>query len=156
MDISLEQSHGSVVAYIKSKAVAGTRAYFLKMPQSFSVPSVFFPVPGTTTYRFGLKPVFRTRFMCEAIFFGSDDWQAYENAVTVRQAMIGDGMKIPFLLEDGSEVANKYVEIDAPEIRKIEDGTFSLLFGFNIYQAPDEEEATAIVNVNIGESHKGG
>lgn len=137
MEITLEQVLGSAVRYIKDRSEEGTDLYFDDLPENFMVPSIYFPVPRTTSRKVTLDS-YLTTIRMEAWFMASKDWMAYNAAAGIRDSILLDGMCIGIVSEKGTK-AEKAFPVTNPEISRIDTGMVRLSFSAQHYFSAEPE-----------------
>lgn len=153
--ISLEQYLGSAQAYIMKHAVAGTKAYYNKVPEGFLIPSVFFPVPWTTTTKAMIGNAFTKRVHFECDFFDRDAWAANADAELVQDALQADRCIIPVLEKDGSPVGYGF-HISDLRVQQNDDGDVSMQFIFDHTTETEREKGPAVQGISLNQQKKGG
>ena len=73
MEITLEQTLASAVRYIQNRAATKQAPYFDDIPESFTVPALYFPVPQTASKKVTFS-TYLTTIRTEAWFVASTDW----------------------------------------------------------------------------------
>ena len=152
MDITLERSLTAAVRYIQDHSGEGTKLYFDEIPESFYVPSIYFPVPRTTSKKVSLD-TYRTTVCMEAWFLASEDWLAEDAAVRIRDAILLDDCKIPFVSKDGL-LLEKGFRVGEPEVKPAGDRTVKLLVNLNTYMQKARPVHPAMENINISVTGK--
>lgn len=147
MEITLERSLTAAVRYIQDHTEEGTKLYFDEIPESFYVPSIYFPVPRTTSKKVSLD-TYRTTVYMEAWFLASEDWLAEEAAVKIRDEILLNDCKIPFVGEDGA-VMRKGFRVEEPEVKPAGDRTVKLLVNLNTYMHKTKQVYPAVENIMI-------
>lgn len=120
MDVTLEQSLASAVRYIQEHDIDGARNYFDEVPESFYVPSRYFPVPNTSSRKVSLS-AYCTEITMEVWFMDRTDWEANARATAIRNQIILNRCRLPIVNSDGSYTGEK-LRVKEPELRKIDEG----------------------------------
>lgn len=124
-EIDLEQCLGSAVRFIIDSDVEGSKAYFDEVPQSFYVPSVYFPVPSVECSKVTMQS-YLNRVTFTVWFQARTDWEAEARCASVRDQLMMNNMKIPLCNKEDGSLNGKAVRVDNPIQRKIEEGIVAL------------------------------
>lgn len=131
MEATLEQSLAAAVYYIQSHTAEETALYFDRMPESYKVPSIYFPVPWTTSRKATFHS-YLTKIHMEAWFMASEDWLAYSAAADVRDSILLDNCLIGIMEETGTD-SGRSIRVDGVELRSAGTGTVRLSFSLDNY-----------------------
>ena len=119
----LEQESASVAAFIQN-VLDGVTPYYWEVPQSFMVPSVFFPTPEIDTAGDSLD-TYEMAYTWLLKFFHKTDGEAQNLARTALIAIKNARNCIPLLNEDGTKVGKSFRLLD-PSIRQVERGAWQM------------------------------
>lgn len=131
MEIALDQAMASIIRYVQDKAGEGTKFYYEDVPESFYVPSVFFPVPSTTS-KIATLSTCRITLSVDIWFMRRNNWDAYKAAMDMQNLILTDGRRIPIVAEDGT-FAGKNLLLEEVGTRKIDEGIVQLSIRANLY-----------------------
>ncbi len=137
MKITLEQSLASAVRYIQDCDEESIKVYFDEVPEDYAVPSLYFPVPQTSSRKVSLS-TYMTEITVNCRFMDVTDWRANDRATTVRDCLLLDDCVIPIVSAEG-EVAEKGLHTDQPEVRRIDEGIVQLSFPIRSYYGPGDK-----------------
>lgn len=147
MDLKLEQYLASAVRYIQLRSDVSPVLYFDNIPENFAVPSIYFPVPRTSSRRVTLQ-TYLTTIRMEAWFMASSDWLAYAAAAHIRDCILLDGCAIEIMEKDGTPTG-KGMRVTEPEISRVDEGIQKLSFELKHYLSKKEIEVVKASNINI-------
>lgn len=150
MDINLEQCLASVVRYIQLRAKNSPQLYFDDLPENFVVPSLYFPIPRSTSRRVTLQS-WLTKITMEVWFMASTDWLAYADAVSVRDCILQDECAMDIMERDGT-VSGKMVRITEPQVITQGTGIVKLSFSVKDYFAKGVDQETKANKIYISGS----
>lgn len=129
----LEQEIASIY-YFVSKVISVT-PYFKEVPEDMLVPCVFYPPPEASGKNFSLS-TYAVDFIMYAKFIDADTMEACSMALSVLQAIMAGGNKIPLYRQDGSSEGKSF-RINNPEAKKVEEGVYQLELSWKRYTAID-------------------
>lgn len=152
MDFNLEQVLASAVRYIQERTEKGTALYFDEIPESFYVPSVYFPVPRTQSQKVTLNTYLTTIYF-EAWFMASENWIAAEAAAMVRDDILLGDCGIDSVSKDGTFDKKKFRVTDVETI-PLEKGIVKLQFEIQHYFSREEIETVCNKKIRISFSAK--
>lgn len=140
MEITLEQTLASAVRYIQNRAATKQAPYFDDIPESFTVPALYFPVPQTASKKVTFS-TYLTTIRTEAWFMASTDWLAYADAANVRDCILMDDCKIDIMEKDGT-LTGKAIRVTEPSVREVDTGIVKLVFDIKNYFTAEREAGT--------------
>lgn len=142
MLITLEQSLASTIRYVQDHSDENIILYFEKIPETFAVPSIYFPVPWTESKKISLG-TYSVVVNFECWFLASTDWLAQEAADNVKYALLLDNCIIPRINLEGNAEKKGFVATE-PSTKKIGDGTVRLSFRVKQYFSKAQEAVQAV------------
>lgn len=152
MDVRLERGLRSAVKYIQDNDREGIEVYFDEIPNSFYVPSLYFPVPYSSTKKVTLTAYcITTNIQCW--FMERRDYDANVRATKVRDAVLMDGCVVPVVNEDGADTGKK-VRVTEPEIKRIDEGIIQLAFSVKEYISREAYEQRKVQGVDVNFAQK--
>lgn len=137
MEITLEQSLASVIRFIQDNTEEGTKLYFDEIPESFYVPSVYFPVPYTAGRKVTLHS-YNSTTTINCWFMERKDWDAQARASSMMDCIMLNDCVIPVVDRDGAETG-MCLRVTAIDTRRIDEGIVQLAFSFDSYFHPEEK-----------------
>lgn len=120
----LEQETASIMKFVLDRA-GNPAPYYWKVPEDFVVPAIYFPVPEINTG----GETFRTYNMDYSWYiriFHMREEDAFSLGLSVVAAIRAARNMIPLIAEDGSEIEDRWVRVDDPMMKMLEDGTAQL------------------------------
>lgn len=141
INMMLEQCLGSAVRYIQDNAGEYEALYFDDLPENFMVPSIYFPVPKTSSRKVTFQTYLTTIYM-EAWFMASADWIAYANASNVRDCLVLNDCAFNIVEKDGKALG-KGIRVDNIEVDPIGTGVVKLSFAIKDYFSKEKNELKA-------------
>lgn len=136
----IEQEMASIIRFVLD-AAENPSPYYWRMPQSFRIPSMYFPPPEITS----AGDTFTTYALTYAWYikaFGYSDGAAYELARKAMEKIRRYRNLIPLIGEDGEEDAEHYVRVDDPSVRMADTGVCTLSITFVSRRDYYTEDAT--------------
>lgn len=143
----LEQCLGSAVRYIQDNADGEPALYFDDLPEDFSVPALYFPVPTSRAKKATFDTYLNTIYF-EAWFIASTDWLAQGAAATVRDCLMLDDCCISIINKDGT-LAGKAYRTSEPETVPLDTGIVRLSFQIRNYFSKSKEAGEKVNKINI-------
>lgn len=143
----LEQCLGSLVRYIQLKIEKGTAIYLDEIPEDLFVPSLYFPIPRTTSRKVTFQSWLTTIYM-DVWFMASNNWLAYAAAAKVRDAILEGGCVIPIVDIEGTETG-KWLRLSEPEVNNQDFGVVRLTFSLKNYFKFDHASGVPVEDVKI-------
>lgn len=152
MDIMLEQCLASMVRYIQNHSGIEAAPYFDDIPENYIVPSLYFPVPRTSSKKVTFQ-TYLTKVYMETQFMASTDWLAQREAENVRDDLILDNCCVDIMNKDGT-LAGWACRISEPETSRVSAGIVRLSFQIMNYFSKEEEISDKINKINISARFK--
>lgn len=148
----LEQEIASIARFILDNAAPedGTELspYYWKVPQSFAVPAVYFPIPeidtdGDTLAHFGMDYVM---YVC---FFDRTSEDAYRYALKAVTSIRSKRNLIPLIGMDGQQLEGRWVRIDDPDLRMPDNGAAQLQIRWRSRRPYERGESVKMMTVDV-------
>lgn len=147
MDSMLEQFFASAVRYIQNHSGIDAAPYFDDIPENYIVPSLYFPVPRTSSKKVTFQTYLTTIYM-ETQFMASTDWLAQGVASNVRDCLILDDCCISIMNKDGTLTGGAF-RISELDTRRVSDGIVQLTFQIRNYFSKEKDPANKANKINI-------
>lgn len=135
----IEQELASIFGFVL-QAAGNPMPYYRNLPQDFSVPAAYFPIPEITTSGDTFND-YGAEYDWYIKFIHSETQEAYEMALNALTAIKEARNLIPLRSQDG-KLTEKGVRIKDPELRTIDDGVVQLKIRF-ISRRPYSRSATS-------------
>lgn len=139
----LEKETASIIKFVL-EASGGAKPYYNNMPESFVVPSVYFPRPdvisGNDTFS-----TYSAEYTIFINFFHSSTELAYELALPVLHKINAVLRIIPIFDENGG-VTGKFVRITNTELKKVDECAYQLQVDWTCRLPYDREQAQLVQN----------
>ena len=121
--VALEQEIASIIRFILD-ATTGLTPYYQQVPDSFTVPAVYFPQPifaarGETFLTYALEYDWFVKF------FASTDGEAQAHAARALNAICAARLLVPLIDEQGQPVG-RGVRLKDPELSKADDNAYQI------------------------------
>ena len=113
-----EQEAASIMRYVLG-AAGNPRPYYHNIPETFAVPSVFFPMPEAATGPDTFLS-YSVDYQWYIKFFASTTGEAYEAGMKVLSAIQSGRRLIPLLSESG-EWTGERLRLNDPAVKAIDD-----------------------------------
>lgn len=138
MEITLEQAFASIIRYVQDHATAGDKLYFDELPESFVVPSIYFPVPVTESSK-ATFDTWLTEIYVDVWFMGATDWAASNEACKIRDALLSDECCID-IYEVNGNTSGKKMRLTPPRTSKISERCMKLTVRLRHYHGFTKDE----------------
>jgi hypothetical protein len=148
MDITLEQCLASAVRYIQNHVSIEAAPYFDEVPEDYVVPSMYFPVPRTSSKKVTFRTYLTTVYM-EVQFLAATDWMAYSYAGNIRDSIMLDDEAMDIMEKDGTLSGKKIRVGNVTVYPPVETGIVKLSFELKNYFSKDSGEAVKANEVVI-------
>ena len=148
----LEQETASTAAFILN-ALVGVTPYYWEVPESFAVPSVFFPTPEIDTAGDSLD-TYEMAYTWLVKFFHKTDGEAQNLAQTALVAIKKARNCIPLFNKDGTPVGKSFRLLD-PSIRQVERGAWQMEIRWHSPRYFDEGEKTKTAKMRFSVNNRG-
>lgn len=147
----LEQEMASIIKFVYEQA-GEPSPYYWNVPQSFSVPAVYFPTPEIDTG----GETFLTYYVDYAWYiklFHKTAQGAYTLGYAVTNAIRAARNLVPLIEEDGSEIAGSWVRVNDPALKVLDDGAAQLTVSWRSRKPYNDTVAGAtkmqVYNLNV-------
>lgn len=120
----IEQETASIIKYIQKTIGNSVQYLYHKIPEDFTKPTVYFPVPEFRT-RLSSVGYYNVSYMWLIKIFAPETEEAYVYAREIVLAMAKDRFLIPLAEEDGTS-GNKNFYVQEPEISKADNGVYTV------------------------------
>lgn len=147
MDITIEQCLASAVRYIQNHANIEAAPYFDDIPEDYIVPSLYFPVPRTSSKKVTFQTYLTTLYM-ETQFMASTNWLAYSYASAVRDCITFDDGVMDIMKKDGT-LSGKKIRVENVTVNPVDTGIAKLSFELKNYFSKDSGEKTKANKISI-------
>lgn len=137
--IELEREAASVADFV-TKAAGGVMCYHENIPESFVVPSVYFPKPDVTSSGDTFSG-YSTEYTIFINFFHSSTELAYELALPVLHKINAARRLIPLIGEKG-----KYVRVKNVQLKKVDECAYQMQIDWICRRPYDREEVQLVKN----------
>lgn len=144
--VVLEQEIASIIRFILD-STTGLTPYYHQVPESFVVPSVYFPQPvfmsrGETFATYALEYDWLIKF------FASTDAEAQANAAIALNAICAARRLVPLIDESGQPVG-RGVRLKDPELKKADDNAYQIELRWDSRRPYNAEEYQKMMHYNL-------
>lgn len=119
----LEQETASIIAFIL-KNTNGLHPYYYEVPQSFRIPSVYFPEPELSSKALNLG-AYRLEYILRIQFRDKDSPSVNKAATAAFTAILGKRRILPRINENG-EPDGSFFMLKYPEVKILDTGVAQL------------------------------
>lgn len=138
-----EQEIASIIRFLLT-AAGNPQPYYWTVPEGFTVPSMYFPVPEMSSGPDTLS-TYSLSYAWYVKCFGKDDATAQAMAAQAVEAVRKARNLIPLIDEDGNETSYG-LRIDDPSMSRIDDGTYQISITYTVRRSYTEQEAEQVQN----------
>lgn len=134
----LEQEIASIIKFVIDNS-DNPAPYYHEIPQSFTIPAVYFPTPEIASGGDALSS-YALEYSWFIKFFHESTEKAYPHALQALVALKQKRNLVPLIDETGEHIG-KGVRIKDPAIRKVDDGVFQLSISWisrRLYDVPQK------------------
>ena len=145
----LEKEVASIIRFILDSA-EGLTPYYHNIPESFAVPSVFFPSPEIT-FQPDTFSAYKGEYTMFAEFFHSSTELAYQIALPVCRSINSARRLVPEIDYDGKRTGG-YIRIENTQLKKADECAYQLQIDWisRYPYTPDEGELIRNFYLNGG------
>lgn len=143
----LEQEMASIIKFILD-STAGPSPYYWKVPESFRVPAVYFPVPEIVSGADTLL-TYSLDYAWYILFFAKNDNGAYALGSQALEAIRKKRNLIPLIDASGDDISGEYVRVNDPDARRLDGGVCQLSVTWRSRRPYDAEEAESMQGYEI-------
>lgn len=150
----LEQEIASIIKFILD-STGNPTPYYYRVPQSFTLPAVYFPQPELTTGK-GTLSDYSAEYYWAITFFDLSTEKAYEMARTAFLALNAGRSWVPLVDTDGN-TTGQAIRLENLKLRPTDECAAELSFGFKSYRQYDRDEPSPTHNFEIainGEAYR--
>ncbi len=121
----LEQEMASIIKFVLDES-NNPAPYYWKVPESFTIPSVFFPPPEIVTGADTLS-TYSMDYAWNIVMFGRSDQAAYEMGAMVNERIRFYHNLIPLIDTEGERIDGRFVRVDDPSTKLLDSGAMQLV-----------------------------
>lgn len=150
----LEQEIASIIKFILD-STGNPTPYYYRVPQSFTLPAVYFPQPELTTGK-GTLSDYSAEYYWAITFFDLSTEKAYEMARTAFLALNAGRSWVPLVDTDGN-TTGQAIRLENLKLRPTDECAAELSFGFKSYRQYDRDEPSLMQSFEAainGENYK--
>ncbi len=139
----LEKETASIIKFV-IEASRGAKPYYNNMPESFIVPSVYFPCPDVIS-GYDTFSTYSAEYTIFINFFHSSTELAYELALPVLHKINAVRRIIP-IVDEAGKASGKFVKIKNAELKKFDECAYQLQIDWICRRPYNREDVQLVQN----------